>query len=25
LTHYFWLPGRDSNPHQRFWRPSCCR
>ena len=19
-----WRPGRDSNPHERFWRPSCC-
>ena len=22
--HYDWLPGRDSNPHKRFWRPLCC-
>ena len=22
--HCVWLPGRDSNPHKRFWRPLCC-
>lgn len=19
-----WHPGRDLNPHKRFWRPLCC-